>query len=83
MRILKRRRTWRTILAIPVGLTLGWLAAGYASDGTHADSGRPAKARPVHHGASEQLRDHRVGDEEAPAGEAEAVDGALQEAQGD
>jgi hypothetical protein len=27
-----RKRTWRTVLAFPVGLSLGWLAAGYAGN---------------------------------------------------
>lgn len=37
MGLFRRRRTWRTLLAIPLGLALGWLAAGYATDFTHAE----------------------------------------------
>lgn len=61
MGLLQRRRTWRTLAAIPLGLALGWMAAGYAQPAGVITVEPPP--------ASEQLRDDGVGDEEPPAAE--------------
>lgn len=69
--LLSRKRTWRTILAFPVGLSLGWLAAGYAQNQAAIQAAQDQARQGAD--VSEQPGDHGVGDEEAAAGEAEVV----------
>ncbi len=80
----RRKRTWRTLAAFPLGILLGWIAAGYA---VPADRITPepavAPAAPSAPATSEQSRNHRVGDEEPAAGEAEVGRGAFEEPEPD
>lgn len=76
--MLRRKRTWRTLAAIPLGLALGWIAAGYA-----APAGELADDAHVVPPPLEQPGDHRVGDEEPARREGETAAAPREHAEAD